>query len=102
MVYVRATDPSGEPGGEDSDTIKVTITANDVNEAPKVGGAVELWVKEADSTDKDYYLGLEYRLDPDTGQYLLLDGTDFTTALTGCGLPAEPYRLSGLPGGLGR
>ena len=93
VVYVRATDPSGEAGGEDSDTIKVTITATNVNEAPKVSGAAQLWVNEADSTDKDFYLGLEYRLHPATGQYLLLEGTtagtDFADAVAGLDPPVD-------------
>ena len=48
--YVRATDPSGETGGENRDEIKVIVTATDVNEAPVVTGSAELTVTEATST----------------------------------------------------
>ena len=67
-VWVRATDPSGEDGGEDSDHIEVTITAYDVNEAPSVTapGMAELSVNEVDSSKKDddvtKYVGLGYEL----------------------------------------
>ena len=41
VVVVRATDPSGELDGEENrDDITVTITANDVNEAPGVEGVL--------------------------------------------------------------
>ena len=77
VVVVRAIDPSGDnvsDSEEDRDDITVTITATDVNEAPKVSdGMAELWVNEADSSDDDSYLGLEHRLDPATGNYLLAD-----------------------------
>ena len=79
VVYVRATDPSGEADGEDSDTIKVTITVTDVNEAPKVSGESRLWVNEANSTDKNFYLGVEYQIDPDTGLYLRTPDDPATT-----------------------
>ena len=58
VVFVRATDSSGEGGGENSDEIEVTITATDVNEAPSVSGMEELEVKEADSGDDNHYVGL--------------------------------------------
>lgn len=64
VLFVRATDPSGETTGEqNSDEIEVTITATDVNEAPVVSGMAELTVNEVDSTRKDssgndYYVGL--------------------------------------------
>ena len=58
VVVVRAIDPSGEGGEEDRDDITVTITANDVNEAPGVEGVAELEVNEANSTDDDFYVGL--------------------------------------------
>ena len=66
-VWVRATDPSGEPDGEDSDHIKVIITATDVNEAPKIiDGMAELSVNEVDSSKKDTdvtkYVGLGYEI----------------------------------------
>ncbi len=70
MVVVRATDPSGEPDNENRDDIVVTVTATDVNEAPSVvGGMAELAVNEADSSKKDLYYGLEYRVNLD-GEYL--------------------------------
>ena len=83
VVYVRATDPSGEAGGEDSDTIKVTVTVTDVNEAPKVTGADELWVNEANSSDKNSYLGVEYQIDPATGLYLRDPGDNNEPAVYG-------------------
>ena len=67
-IWVRATDPSGEPDGENNDGIKVIITATDVNEAPNVTrpGMAELSVNEVDSSKKDddvtKYVGLGYEL----------------------------------------
>ena len=73
-VVVKATDPSGEGigvdngvPGENQDEITVTITATDVEEAPRVtAGAFELSVNEADSSLKDSdvnkYVGLGYEL----------------------------------------
>ena len=59
VVFVRATDPSGETTNEEnSDEIEVTITAADVNEAPVVSGMAELMVNEADSSKKNRYVGL--------------------------------------------
>ncbi len=62
VVVVRATDPSGEGAtnaNEDRDDIVVTITATDVNEAPRVtAGNAELSVDEADSSNDDSYTGL--------------------------------------------
>ena len=59
VLFVRATDPSGETVGEEnSDEIEVTITAANVNEAPVVSGEAELMVYEADSSDKNRYVGL--------------------------------------------
>ena len=76
-VVVRATDPSGEMAGEENrDEIVVKVVATDVDEKPgvdSVHGMTELWVNEADSTDDDFFLGLEYVVDPVTGQYLLDD-----------------------------
>ena len=65
VIFVRATDSSGEQGGESSDEIEVAITATDVNEAPRVSGMVELKVIEADSSDDNYYVGLGNTADPD-------------------------------------
>ena len=68
VVVVRATDPSGEEPEEDEedrDDITVTITANDVNEAPTVRGMAELSVNEADSSNKNYYVGLGDTLETD-------------------------------------
>ena len=59
VLFVRATDPSGETAlEENSDEIEVTITAADVNEAPVVSGMAELAVNEADSSNKNRYVGL--------------------------------------------
>ena len=62
VVWVRATDPSGETNGdEDTDDIKVTITATDVNEAPTVtGGFGEISINEVDGSK---FVGLGYTLD---------------------------------------
>ena len=60
-VVVRATDPSGETtDNENRDDIVVKVVATDVNEAPKVKGPglAELSVYEADSSNKNYYVGL--------------------------------------------
>ena len=66
VVYVRAIDPSGEADGDDRDEIEITITANDVNEAPGVMGMVELSLNEVDSSKKDSdvtkFVGLGYEL----------------------------------------
>ena len=43
---MTATDPSGDDAGEDSDTIIVTITALDRNDAPTVTGDRELAINE--------------------------------------------------------
>ena len=73
-VVVRATDPSGEIDREENrDDIVVKVVATDVDEKPGVDsayGLTELWVNEADSTDKDFFLGLEYHIDTATGLYL--------------------------------
>ena len=64
ILWVRATDPSGEIDDEDNDYIKVTITASDINEAPKVkDGRAEISIDEVDSSKKPsdgsaYYIGL--------------------------------------------
>ena len=73
-LVVRATDPSGEPNGQDRDDIVVTINVTDVNEAPKVTeGAFEMSVDEINSTAKDSdvrkYVGLGYEV---------VDGADAT------------------------
>ena len=69
-LVVRATDPSGEAGGQNRDDIVVTINVTDVNEAPKVTeGSVEISVNEINSTAKDSdvskYVGLGYMLSDD-------------------------------------
>ena len=79
VVVVRATDPSGEPNNENRDDIVVTVTATDVNETPKVTGMAELTVNEADSSKKDLYYGLEYRVNPD-GEYLQTDSENYGDA----------------------
>ena len=54
VFWVRATDPSGEGEGEDHDYIKVTVTASDVNDAPRVvDGLAEISINEVNSTAKD-------------------------------------------------
>ena len=78
-VWVRATDPSGEPDGEDSDDIKVIITATDVNEAPKItDGMAELSVNEVDSSKKDTdvtkYVGLGYEIAQGAAVQSLIEG----------------------------
>ena len=78
-VWVRATDPSGEPDGEDSDDIKVIITATDVNEAPKItDGMAELSVNEVDSSKKDTdvtkYVGLGYEIAQGAAAQSLIEG----------------------------
>ena len=67
VFFVRATDPSGEGDGENSDDIEVTITATDVNEAPTVSGpgGAELKVHEADSSDDNHFVGLGNTVDAD-------------------------------------
>ena len=67
VFWVRATDPSGEGGGDNSDFIEVTITATDVNDAPKVvDGWAEISINEVNSTAKDddvtKFVGLGYML----------------------------------------
>ena len=66
VVVVRATDPSGDNDAEseeDRDDITVTITANDVNEAPGVQGFAELTVDEVNSTNDNSYVGLGNTVD---------------------------------------
>ena len=67
VVFVRATDPSGEGGGENSDEVEMTVTATDVNEAPAVSGPgrSELTVNEADSSRDNHYVGLGNTADAD-------------------------------------
>ena len=67
VFWVRATDPSGEGGGDNRDIIKVTITATDVNDVPKVvDGWAEISINEVNSTAKDddvtKFVGLGYML----------------------------------------
>ncbi len=68
VLWVRATDPSGEGDkDEDNDYIRVTITASDVNDAPKVtDGLTEIFINEVDSSKKDSdvtkFVGLGYIL----------------------------------------
>ncbi len=68
VVYVRATDPSGEENDEDNDVIRVVITANNVNESPAVRGAAELELVEgedlgATSTENLYHRSEEDVID---------------------------------------
>ena len=67
VFWVRATDPSGEGNDEDHDYIEVTVTATNVNDAPKVvDGLAEISIKEVNSTAKDddvnKFVGLGYQL----------------------------------------
>ena len=57
-VVVRATDPSGE-----SDTINVTITAENVNESPSVDGYVTLTVREGITDADDMFVYNDLPLD---------------------------------------
>ena len=81
VLWVRATDPSGEnTDDEDNDYIKVTITATDVNDAPKVtNGLAEISINEVDSSKKDSgdtkFVGLGYEL-TDTPQARTIISTD--------------------------
>ena len=77
--------PRGEELGEDEDDILVTVVASDVNEAPGVAGVAELTVNEADSSDDDAFLGLEYRVNPDTGLYWRDDESGYAEARNGDG-----------------
>ena len=62
-VVVRATDPSGEANDDNRDDIVVTITATDVNEAPRItAGFFELVIDEENSVTGDF-IGLP---NPDT------------------------------------
>ena len=81
VFWVSATDPSNEPNGENHDAIEVTVTATNVNEAPKVLGMSELVVNEADSSNKNFYRGLEYRMNPaNPAQYLNAGGNGWVAA----------------------
>ena len=61
-IVVRATDPSNEEG-EDSDDITVTITASNVNEAPRiVSGMAEISIREL-KTDGSF-IGLPRSVPP--------------------------------------
>ena len=78
-LVVRATDPSGEAGGEDSDTMVVRVVATDANEAPRLQkGLTELSVREVDSsreeTDRTRYVGLGYVLEEDASSPTLDPG----------------------------
>ena len=87
-LVVRATDPSGESGGRDSDTVKVQVVVTDVNDPPVIySGESELTVHEmdgsADDSDATRYVGLGQVLEegatsptPDPGRpnvYLVTD-----------------------------
>ena len=86
VFWVRATDPSNDNqnnSGENRDEIEVTVTVNDINEAPKVLGMSELVVNEADSSNKNFYLGLEYRVNPaNPSEYLSSDSSGWIPAAT--------------------
>ena len=72
VVWVRVWDSSGQGAGENNDRIEVTITATNVNDAPKVtGGAAEISVNEVDSSKKpsdngQYFIGLGNTAEEDT------------------------------------
>ena len=74
IIVVRATDPSNENDGiplnnavgdQDSDSIRVVITATDVDEKPVVRGPDVITVSEKDSgklsSDKGYYVDISGR-----------------------------------------
>ena len=65
VIQVTATDPSNAANDGDSDTIIVTITALDRNDAPKVSGERELAI------DEDMDLG--EGVDNDTNLYMWMD-----------------------------
>ena len=68
VFWVRATDPSGETtNDENSDAIQVTVTATNVNDAPRISdGAPEISINEVNSSKKDTdvtkFVGLGYEL----------------------------------------
>ena len=80
-VFVRATDSSGDSGGEDNDEIRVVITATDVNEAPTILGRTELSVSEFDSTNDDHYVGLGNTADDDGPVMLSATSTNLYRAV---------------------
>ena len=68
-VMVRATDPAGIPGVEDAElansgTVKVTITVNDVNEAPVIDGSATASFQEVNGNIVTA-LGTYTAMDPD-------------------------------------
>lgn len=67
-MVVRATDPSGESDGGDSDSVVVKVVATDVNDPPMIqSGMSELSVYEVDRSSEDTdgarYVGLGYLLE---------------------------------------
>ena len=53
-LVVRATDPSGESRGRDSDTVQVQVVVTDVNDPPEIySGESELTVHELDGSADD-------------------------------------------------
>ena len=108
-IWVRATDPSGEPDGENNDGIKVIITATDVNEAPSVTapGMAELSVNEVDSSKKDddvtKYVGLGYELtdaDPPVKQLISDTPPNLYHREDDDNVDAARWSISGPDGGL--
>ena len=78
VFWVRATDPSGEGNGEDHDYIKVTVTATDVNDAPRViDGLAEISINEVGSSKKDSditkFVGLGYEIEDGATVQSLID-----------------------------
>ena len=95
VVFVRATDPSGEGGGENSDEVEVTVTATDVNEAPAVSGpgSTKLVVREADSSRDNHYVGLGNTADADGAITM-----NATTANLYRGLEEDAFDIMTWPG----
>ena len=80
VFWVRATDPSGETD-EDNDYIKVTVTATDVNDAPKVtDGLAEISINEVDSgkmdSDVTKFVALGKMIDPSDANAVIDDTTN--------------------------
>ena len=111
-IWVRATDPSGEPDGENNDGIKVIITATDVNEEPSVTAPgmaelSELSVNEVDSSKKDddvtKYVGLGYELtdgDPPVKQLIADNPPNLYHREDDDNVDAANWSISGPDGGL--
>ena len=119
VLWVRATDPSGEGFddkgkritdidhdnyNEDNDYIKVTITASDINEAPRVtGGLAEISIYEVDSSKKDSdvtkFVGLGYEVvDDATMQTLIATAPNLYRRLDYDRVDSGKWSIGGLDG----